>query len=184
MAYKSCDSYMFWIRNRSGVTASYAIIAAPPLVEPPINPTHISTPIICVFRHVPSGNGAVRFEIPKDIHACCGTALHDRMDQSPTLEIFDQRLVAFTSRPLRGTNYSGPLLHMVVDSGQPAFGKDGVQTDRPDTFSIETQPDFTAAEARSSMFITHQSPPYLTAADRSRGILCWSLRALERCQDS
>ena len=153
MANNSQDSYCIWIRNRSGLNASYALISSPPLIEPPLDSVDFSTTIICSFRNVPKETGIVRFEIPKQIYAVCGTVLYDKPDSSSVFEIMDQRPITI-ARDLGGDNAElGTSLHMIVADGQPAFD-DEVQEfkeAKEGSFSITTKADFTFPEAKNSM---------------------------------
>jgi hypothetical protein len=151
MADSPQNSYFICIRNRSGVTSNYAVLVAPPLIQPSPDPVDVSTPIVSAFRNVPSGNGTILFEVPKQIHAVCGTAVYDEFGSPPVLEIFDQKPVICAQPCSNGSVEPGSSLRMTSENSQPAFIEDGIHSAKPNAFSVKTSADFTTAEARQSM---------------------------------
>lgn len=169
------SSYLVSIRNRSGVTSNYAIIFAPPAILPPIDPIDVSVPIVCAFKNVPSENGTIVFEIPKEIHAVCGTAIFDTAKSGPVQEIFHQMPVTCARFRDDGSIEPGTSLRVSTEIFQPAFVKDVAHSVKPGTFSIQTQMDFTAADARQSTLILG---PLSCQANQYRRILRWDLWTL------
>lgn len=160
------NSYLVSIRNRSGVTSSYAIIFAPPTVLPPADPIDVSVPIVCAFKNVPSENGTIVFEIPKEIHAVCGTAIFDTTNSGPVQEIFHQAPVTCAHFREDGSIEPGTSLRVSTEIFQPAFVQDRAHSVKPGTFSIQTQTDFTVADARQNGYFIGICGPWKGVSSR------------------
>lgn len=143
------------INNNSGTTQSYALFAAEPAIDPPLETSaNLRNDFILAFRGLSGHGGQALLAMPyEELNGVCGTRAHELLNDGVQVEVLNYKpirlgYVKSAGQVVPGTTCdvtaANGSLKFDVDQALPSLGASGA-------FCIRTKPDFSYKEARVGM---------------------------------